>query len=280
MYKIILFLFSINSFACILTVRNNLFSIHKKIDQKGLIFFDCLNKEENKIRSILKNSNGHLSERHLKRLSRIKKLKMHPKVILIQSLEELLLNKLNNNFEKKIEIIRPEFVFRLFKNMTVAIKIEHLNYNQRGFATFRITAKDKTHLIKTYVLKIQNVYMAKKDLEVSFKSIIPQSFKRKKKYIKQNKNYLEKEINLSHYKLNRRIMNGGIIKKTDISPVLLIKYGGLGQIIMRNKNLSMTIKATAMSSGTINQSIKFKNNKTRKVFTAKIIDKNKAVLEL
>ena len=268
------------SFACTLQTGDTLFSVNGRIDQRLLNFKNCTKDVENKIRSIFLDAQGSISQRYLKKVTNEKDLIVRPRNISIRPIENFLVSKLDNNRDIRVRLVNSNIDPYFLKNDSSFLSYTCHNCSGRGLATFKLTKNRKTAWIKAKILRAKDVYTSTKPLTVTFSSLSNKDFIKKTVYVTADHQYVSGKMNFTHYKINKPIDKDYVLRKSDLTPTTLVKYGVPVNVSIQSKNMKMSMVATPLTNGFINQYIKLKNIKTNKTFTAKVVDINKVQIEL
>ncbi len=76
--------------------------------------------------------------------------------------------------------------------------------------------------------------------------------------------------------LARSLSTGDLLKSADLMNPICAKKGDIVWIVSKNKGLSITLAGTAMQTGRMGETIRFKNKSSKKIFTAKLIGDKQA----
>jgi len=86
--------------------------------------------------------------------------------------------------------------------------------------------------------------------------------------------------NIRFYKLIRPLNKGDILYTSDLFPVSVIRPGVPVTVSLSNGALSLSIMAESLQNGNMGEMIRLRNTNNNKIFHAKAVDFNKAIIEL
>jgi flagella basal body P-ring formation protein FlgA len=86
--------------------------------------------------------------------------------------------------------------------------------------------------------------------------------------------------NLKYYRLSRPLTQGSPLKRNQLIPINLVRTGDMINLKLKHNNLNLTTKATAISSGKINDVVKIRNQRSGRIIQGRVIDYNRVEVEL
>ena len=122
--------------------------------------------------------------------------------------------------------------------------------------------------VAAHNLSVTNEALSEKDLQKAFiEAVNPEQ-------------YTWETDQLAYYKINHSIVAGTPIKRSDLSPLVLVTPGVPAEVIFISNSIRITGKALPTSRGQWGESVKMINEKNRKTIIGKVIDFNKVLVEL
>ena len=85
---------------------------------------------------------------------------------------------------------------------------------------------------------------------------------------------------ISFYRLSQPINKNQNVLTTFLNPIYIVQSGQPVALLLKNKNLILTSRGTALSSGRWGDMVKIKNEKNNKVLSGKVINFNKVSISL
>lgn len=120
----------------------------------------------------------------------------------------------------------------------------------------------------------------KSSLRVTQKGLAPHDFELARVETKNPQELFSKKDQLVFFRLNKPLAQGQALTHNDLAPINLIKVGSPVKIILSNKNLSLSYRASALSSAKLGESVKLRTQNSNKIITGKVIDFNKVEIKL
>lgn len=278
------FLFSFSSAACEFNVAETIYiygeSNSLKFDSKN-----CKASEVDLVINVLKDAEGSINTKQLRRITGIKNLTLKPHTIRVRSLEQVIHSRLSLSNDSKLVILDQNVPtdFFLFKNDQF-LEASCSNCNQAGITNIKLSKTNgtdkQTVWMKAKLMKAVEALVSNHKANLDFNGIYPKTFSKKTVFTLTPNEVVTSNVNLTFYRLNKSIPKDHILKRNEITPVQLVKYGTPTKVIIDSPNLKMSTTAMPLSQGNFGDTIKLKNTKSNKIFLGKIIDKNTVKVEL
>lgn len=207
-----------------------------------------------------------------------------PAMIQVQSFNDLLKAKLGLSGNHQFTQIKGHTfsAIGITTDQTISANIENNNLGQKHIS-FEIlnslTGKKIKHWISS-VLKVKTKALISNSFQ-SFNNtgVSKNMFNVKEVYSDHPERLFKDFSKVSFYRLGRPLTQGQLVKKTDLSPLLLVRAGVPTSIYYKQNGINLTSKATPVSSGKFGDFIRLKT-KTNKIITGKVSDFNKVVIQL
>lgn len=130
------------------------------------------------------------------------------------------------------------------------------------------------------ILQRKKVLLTTRDIAPHKKNILEKSYLETFIYTSKIKDYFNKPELIKFYRSNKPIKKNTALLSSDLTPNVLVRANKTVELLIQNGSVNLKTKAKSNKSGKINELIELYNPKTKKKFTARIIDYNKAILEL
>ena len=231
------------------------------------------------INEILSNINGNLNLHHSREL-KLNDIELITKNTVFIDLEDSIKNQYSIPSNWKIKFNSRNRVKAISTDSLSSVDISCNDCKKLGKNKVKVSVNDSVKWFEIEVLKPITAVVAKKELGLSYKSINSSSVEEKTIYTSDDKSIFKDFKQVSFYKTNKIISPGEVIKKRDLSPINLVTYGVPVKITLDSNGIKLTGTATPLSTGKLQDFIKVRNTKTKKVFTAKIIGLNEVKVEL
>lgn len=241
-------------------------------DSLKLKFVDAISKYEGQIPSY------QLSEEIGSQVS------ITPKKIAIDSLDNLLRSKLNLSDKHKFNEIKGHTfnALTLEEAEQVSVKLPNIGLGQKHIAlevTNPISGAIKKHWLSA-VLKVKTKALVSKSyLSFNNSGIETDQFEIKEIYSEHPDRLFANFNQLQFHRVGRPIAQGQVVKKNDLSPLLLVRVGVPASVVYKNNNLNLSSKAVPSNSGKFGDVIRLKT-KTNKIITGRVLDFNKVEIRL
>ena len=281
---VFLMLFTIRSFACVFTGADQVVSTNS--DAASLFTSNNCNKVQvAAFNDLVKDANGVLKSKFISRNTELNNVVLRPSNVFISSLSSMIKKELSLPDSFKVEINSKIYN----KNLLRLQKGEKLSFHcpkcsSPGSYSIKITRTTTkgpiTSWAKITILSPVKALVATKSLGVSFEELIPSNFKITTIYTTNSKELVTDKESILFSRLNRSINEGQPLYRSQISQVQLTKPGTPVQIDMTFKGLKMKSMATPLDSGFLGQTIRLRNTKNNKVFSGKVVGKNKVKVVL
>jgi flagella basal body P-ring formation protein FlgA len=280
---IVLLTFTLLTFeahACLITTFSNIVKVNKIDDFINVIKkSDCPKKVNKKFISFIKNNSGDFNTKLMNRYIG-EGVNITPKEISISNITTFLNNHLAN---KKIVLNSVKLMGKkspVLFNEKDEIQIECKQCDSLGNVNLKIIKKNSTFW-GSAVAKGQIIALvAKKRMGFSQNNLSQSDFKKKLIYTSNPERIFTDFKNVHFFKMNKNIKENHALLASDVSTIYLIQVGQPVRILLEENGLRLTTTAIALRSGKLGDVIAFKKQSSNKKIFAKIIDYNKARIEL
>ncbi|EQC43398.1 flagellar basal body P-ring formation chaperone FlgA [Bacteriovorax sp. Seq25_V] len=277
-------LLSTTSIACTINGADTIFT-YGETKNATITTTGCDQSQVEAINELIKESSGTLEAGFITRYPDLKNVKLSPSSIRVRNLEELVTSRLNIESNKKIEII-DQSIQSDFLNLTgeqyLQVYCDECTTN--GLKTLRLVKTNgtnhETHWVKARLLSAVKTVVAAQDLHLQFTATPLDQFSYEVHYVLKPEEYITDKRDLTFYRLNKSVSRGALIKRSDLTPVQIVKYGTPVKVMLNQSNIKLTSTATPIGSGHFGDTIKLRNLKTNKIFTATVSGINEVRIDL
>lgn len=236
-------------------------------------------------------SSGTFTQRALNNIESIKKTKMSvrlsPKRVNIINLKD----KLKDHFDlgakwsfDNLKMLNKNNIFGLNQEDSLDIGCEFCHTTGKKNISLTIfnalSNYNKTHWVNATVFVSTKVLVSSRSISPSEPRLMPQDFVFKEINVTRPEKYFTNKSKLTFYKINKPLAQGSGLAFSYLSPINLVSAGIQTQVILRNKLLIVEGKGIPSQSGKFGETISLRNPKTKKAFSAKVIDFNKVLVDL
>jgi flagella basal body P-ring formation protein FlgA len=275
-----------NNFAaagCNLNTYYKIVKINKNQDQKLIKETNCSEKINSIFVNFISNAKGALNGRHLSNYFKKEhsiEIDISPNEFHVLSFQDLLIENLNNDniSLKSVTSLYSQSSFNLNKGDSIRVQCSNCDTaGNKNIVTFvnskKIWLSAKLHVKRNGYILIKPIQNLKQKLDKSYFKLVT--------IADNGTQMLFQDIeNIKFFKFNRLLKHNEIVKKYDLQPRLLIKYGQRVKVLLQNQNIQLNTVATSRGRGFLGDSIELMNLKTKKTIMARISDYNSAVIEL
>ena len=210
------------------------------------------------------------------------KISLSPKRIRKIYLNEYIKEKIPNNSKRslsKLSLVGNKRVVPLRQNESFTIVCKFCN--KLGLRNFKIsiqnflTGKEETYWGNLNISFKVMALISKKDIFSNFKPLNSDDFEIKEVLTLNPSHYFKNKKELKFYRLNGNISQGSPIKKSNLSPLVIVNYNTPTKILYNNKNLKLVGVGHPLSAGKLGEFIKIQNYNRTKILLGKVIGPNK-----
>jgi flagella basal body P-ring formation protein FlgA len=246
----------------------------------------CNDEINNKVISLLSNSNGDIFVSSLENQVGNQNLHITPRKVNVSNLADTFREQLtaeSNLYFFDIKSVGQASTLNLEESDSIRTICESCNsYGNKNIKveiTNNLTGNIKAFWFSSKIFAKVKVIKAKQTLSFQQKSLSAQDFFQDETYTMLPDNLLGSLENIQFYKPTKTIMAGTIVTNMDIAPVNLVTYGTPAKVVLKNQTINLVKMATPIRSAQYGESVELKvgNNKT---ITGKVIDFNQVVIEL
>lgn len=278
---------SLKAFSCEIKTADKLFFVKdtEVTNEQALNFNGCSNELKNEVLSILKTLEGTIHTSHLKKMGNFSDVKFSKSRIQITTLNQYLREKLSLESDLFITNINTNGMqLPLGLNQDETLHLKCFNCKEPGNYAMNLEIQSPFNKrTKWGQLKIQRkiqVLKLKDEIRVANETLSPSLFEKAFIFADFPSKYIKDANELVFYKANRSLSKGHILLRTDIVPQNIVQRGQDTQVIIKTKHLTLTGAASALRSGSIGQMVELRNKKSKRTFSAKVVDFNKVMVEL
>lgn len=278
------YIFSIATLACTVTGSPVIFTTKNNMTS-SFNFDACSSEQVDAFNDILQNSSGTLKQSILNSNSTLANLNLVPKTMRIRSLEEVVSSRLNLTGNIQVEVIDNNINTEILKhNEDDFLSVSCNNCEKSGPQNILITRNSgqtkTTQWIKVSILKSVRAIVTKATIGLDYSGIDASKVELRQVFTDKPNDIFTEFTDISMYRANKTIPKDTIIKLSDLSPIQLVKPGASVKVKMNFDNLNITTKALSINGGFMGDEIKVKNEKTNKIFSARVIGINEVKLDL
>ncbi len=279
-----IFLISTNSSAnCELNSFSKIIKINKSLDSSIIKSSNCSELVIQEFIQLIVNAEGKVNKVQIENylLQEFnEKIHTKPKNIEVHRLEELIKEKYGDNDMSisNLTSLHSASSFNLDKNQNFAIDCKKCS--SPGERNIKVLIGSKVHWVSAKILKKIKVLKVVNTLSPQIPMLMRKDFKMDFIYGLPANNYFNDIDRIQFYRLNKIVASGSILKTTDLTPKVLIRYGQKIKLSVKNKNIQLGTIGIAKKNGKLGEFINIENPKTKKVFTGRVIGHNKVLVEL
>ncbi|MDD0854824.1 flagellar basal body P-ring formation chaperone FlgA [Halobacteriovorax sp. GB3] len=280
-------LLSLKSFSCEVNTADKLFFVKdtQVTNEQALNFKGCSSEQKDEVLSIIKTLEGTIHTSHLKKMGNFSDVTFTKTRIQITTLNQYLREKLSLESDLFITNINTNGMpLPLGLNQDETLQLKCFNCKEPGNYAMNLEIQSPFNKrTKWGQLKIQRkiqVLKLKDEIRVANETLSPSLFEKAFIFADFPSKYIKDAKELVFYKANRSLSKGHVLLRTDIVPQNIVQRGQDTQVIIKTKHLTLTGAASALRSGSIGQMVELRNKKSKRTFSAKVVDFNKVMVEL
>lgn len=250
---------------------------------------NCSIKTKQEITNFLTNTNGNVDlERSITELDGIEeKIQLKSGKIKVSTIEDLFNAQIFA--DKKFKLLEFKTVptrASVKLDQSESITINCGACNQAGIFNFVIqqhnTISGQTQKLASNATIgiLSKVVVANRNIPSFYKLDIENDLKEVETYVTDPGKYVSKLNDLKFMHAVRPINTGAYVENSAVRPYSLVNTGEQLKVITQFSNISIEGTGISMETGHYGQVIKLRNTKSNTIFTAKIIDKGVARIEL
>lgn len=286
MKKITCFIFLFSTFAysdCNIETYSKIIKINNKLDQSIIKNSNCSQKINDTFMDFIDSASGTLSANYLQRYFKNEhqvSFSISPEKIQVNSINEHLDDFFNNDslLIKKVTSLHNTASFNLTEQDEITFDCSNCNSTgEKNVSAYLNKTKIWLNVLihvkrKAYQL-VKNISDLSEKIDASF-------FKEILITDTGNIPLLESIEHIQYYQPTKILRRGDIIKKFDLRSRIVIRHGNKVKVIIKKPSINVETMAIANQNGKIGETIELFNEKTRKRFTANVIDFNKVEVNL
>lgn len=276
--------FTLSALACTVTSSPVVFTT-LSTNSSSFDFDSCTSEQVDSFNDIVLSSSGTLKEVMLRANPLLSNIQLRPKTIRLRSLEETITNRLNlsGNIQVKVvdNSINPEILKQEDDDF---LSVSCNNCEKSGIQNILITrnssGKKATQWIKVNILKSVRAIVSKSSIGPEYNGIDASKVELKHVYTDKPDEIFNEFEDISLFRANKFIPKDTIIRISDLSPIQLVKPGASVKVKMKFDNLNISTQAISINGGFMGDEIKVKNEKTHKIYSARVVGVNEVNLDL
>ena len=273
--------FSFYTQACSISSYSYIYKINKKLDDQIIQKSNCTDKINQNFIALISQASGKVSSNHLQGiLSKESPVELAPTTIYIKPLIELVNEQLADDRTQfsNLKSLHNKSFIGLDSTQSFRFKCSNCDIPGRRNISLNYS-KNKLWLSADIFKKIYG-FQAKQSLSYMTPVLSHKDFARKKINTQIRSPLFSDIRNIQFYKLNKHLKEGDILTMNDLSPKNIVSMNQKIKLLIKSKNITLSTIGIAMRNGKFGDYIEVKNPKSKKRSLAKIIDYNKALIEL
>lgn len=276
--------FSLASLACTVTSSPVVFTT-LSTNSSSFDFDSCTSEQVDSFNDIVLSSSGTLKEAMLRANPLLSNIQLRPKTIRLRSLEETITNRLNLSGNIQVKVVDTSINPEILKHEDDDfLAVSCNNCEKSGIQNILITrnsgGKKATQWIKVNILKSVRAIVSKSSIGPEYSGIDASKVELKHVYTDKPDEVFNEFEDISLFRANKFIPKDSIIRISDLSPIQLVKPGASVKVKMKFDNLNISTQAISINGGFMGDEIKVKNEKTHKIYSARVVGVNEVKLDL
>lgn len=275
--------------ACNISLYSRIYVVHaNNMTAKDVIkASDCNNSNNSKIFSFLKEGRGVITAQMLQEQVPEESIIISPSKVVIEDIQGFLERSLNFPSDKKIidiNLVTGSSTISLGDNQFISSSCSDCSKPGQSTARVNITNAientNTTQWINVHIGVKAHVFKATANIP-AFTKIEDNGLLEEEDIFTSNPSkYASRLSDLKYRQIVRPVQKGQPIELTATMPYAVVKSGETIKVITSNSNISIETSGVCLEQGQINQLIRIRNINTNKIFTAKVIDRNTARIDL
>lgn len=276
----LLTLISLNAFTCELVTSSVIIKLTKSLDDSIIKSSDCDAKTKANFVNTISSIEGTVNARSLFSILDNNNIDLKPKKIEVKSLLNFIYSVYDEKTYRVTNLNSISSKTALLVDSISNLKLNCKECKDSGFNNFKLTHKQESIWLSAMFIMATDVVVLKNDFKNLGGSLTSNDITVKKVFTKNKQNLFFDHKNIEHYKINKFISKGHILKRYDLTATNLITLGKTVDLIIETDNLALKTKATARQSGPFGSTIELINLKTKKKIMAEVTGPNQATLRL
>ncbi len=250
---------------------------------------NCQNSQLNYLRDFLMDARGSINLNRISDYnSELSNLIFNRDQVRVYRLEDIIKEKLNlsaDRFVTNANIIGNQHILTFDENIHISANCNTCQRNglQSVELIFRTNEGGiQSHWVQSQIKSRAIALVASSQVSVTHNSIDRGQFELKEVYSETPENlFYEADLDRIHfYRLNRSLSRGEALSRSHTSPMRLVRQGSPVNISLNKSGISLSGKATAMTSGHIGESVRLRHPQNNRIITGKVVDYNRVVIDL
>lgn len=269
---------------CSIKSFDTIIKINKVLDESVIKASDCSGEVKTQFIDFLSAADGEISSRYVNMYFKSefnKHVELKPNKINVKKLSNFIEASLN--FPDTLIIDKVSSLYSqasLNLKRKSSINVSCTTCTNSGDKNILLTINRKKHWISASLKSLRHAYVLNNDINffkknISSNDIRPQIIK------DTGRTNLFTDIkNLKFYRITKNLRKNDVLRVSDLSAKTIIRVGQKVQVLLKSKGVSLKTSAIARRSGKLGEFIQLYNPKSKKNIQAKIINFNKALIEL
>ena len=282
----VLILITSYSFAddgCELKTYEKIVKINKRLDDQIIKKSNCSQEINQSFIELIEAASGKLSAKQMVQYlggEHGTKVKVLPKTIAVQQITESIEEFINNSQIKvgKVTSLYGKSSFNLQRKVQLSYSCDQCQ--SIGEKNIKVKIGKHQSWLTLKLGKVVEVLTTNRSLSHYDSLLTRNDFTKTHIVDFQGKNYFSDLNSIKYYKVNRNLKKGELIQLQHLYPKNLITRGQKVNLKISKGSIQLNAIGIAKNNGKFGDFIEFENSKTKKKFLGKVIDFNKAIIEL
>ena len=269
---------------CTIESYKSIIKINKILDESIIKNSNCSSEIQSQFLKFISAADGEVNARYASIYFQSEfntQVTLAPKKIGVHNLSKFLEEQLSLSENLTIDKVSSLYS-RASLNLKSAsqIKVSCTNCSTPGDKNILLNIAGNKHWVSASLKTLRKAYILNSDINFFQKDISRNQIRAK--VIKDNgaTNLFTDIKNLPFYRITRNLRKNDVLRVSDLAPKTIIQMGQKVQVLLKSKNLQLKLSAVAKRSGKLGDIIQLYNPKSKKDIQAKVINFNKAIIEL
>ncbi|MAZ49221.1 MAG: flagella basal body P-ring formation protein FlgA [Halobacteriovoraceae bacterium] len=287
MIKLTIILFTLTfanlALSCEIKTYDQIYKINKILDETVIRSTNCSNDIKDAFLDLVASGSGDIRGSHLSKVLATKEhptISIKPDQIHLDTLSEALKDhfKSKNLDFSDVSALYPHSALLIERGE--GLKFDCSNCDTSGRKNIKVLYSDQTVWLTATIRHKINALKIKKNLPYHTPILTKDDFEIVESLAKDPSQLFTDIENIKFYKLNRNLVEGGILKVHDLRPKNLISSGQKVKIHVSKNTVRLETTGIAKKNGKFGDYIEIQNPKTKKIIMGRVTGHNKAVVEL
>lgn len=268
---------SLKAFSCELSLPSHILKLQENL--KITDFNASTNCQSKQVENIL-NKLSKIEGKVLTQALETAHITLKPRSIQVTSLESILNDKLLKNQDLRFFSART-LMNKSFLSLNDSFQFQCSDCDTPGEKRINLRDSNNKLIVVTANLKRKATYLvAARDISPYDNDLHFNDFITKTDYIAASTTPFATDLRVEFFKTSRFIKKGQIIENNMLLAKNLVRMGSKVSVFFKSEDVSIKASAVARRSGKYGDYIELLNPNSNKKITAKIIDFNKAIVDL